>query len=1551
MNEELSRIDNILEAKRWIWVPCPRELFRPAYIVKETATHVTAQSDALETLENTRVFKMNPQKFDRVDDLASLSHLNEPSVLHNLRTRYCESQIYTYSGLFLISLNPYRSTDMYSDNMKKEAMMRKPREGQPHIFSVANEAYRCMLTNRENQSILITGESGAGKTENTKRVIEFLAYAAGSSGAKASIDTFLICASPILEAFGNAKTVKNDNSSRFGKFIQLKFKGGTICGARIEKYLLEKSRITSQGSDERSYHIFYYLLRGASLSLRSSLYLTGDPSDYRCLRSSCYTIKGVDDEHEFERLNECFEKLGISDTQKYYKIVSAILHLSNVDFVESGDKVLVKSQKDAEAACSLLNISVTEFIREVVCPSIRAGNEVVTHYRTREQALGVVEGLMKFLYESLFDSLVFDINSILDRSYGDTFIGVLDIAGFEIFDSNSFEQLCINYTNEKLQQFFNHHMFILEQELYKNECIDWDFIDFGLDLEPTIATIESSNPIGILSYLDEECVMPCATDETLLSKLKTISSIEKHPFRPTFRLKHYAGHVEYEVKGWLDKNKDVHSESLYSLVSSQCTTHPHDTTLKKGIFRTVSQSHRENLRRLMELLRATQPHFVRCILPNLKKSSSEFDKKLVLDQLRCNGVLEGIRISRLGYPGRLPFSEFNDRYSIFSGDADEFGALIPRKQTEKILSEMDGSGMWVDGAGYRLGATMVFFRQGVLADIEDMRDKRIAALARTAQSLIRRKLVVRRFNLEKERARAITLLQENARRSVDFLRWRWWSLFLRIKPLLEVKKNEERSKEREEQIREYALLVEKERAEKRNVEEELSCMKNVSEELRKAAELGRAALAEKDDLLESLRRENRAMVSALDGKEKMVMDLRDTIDQCAIKENNHKHRIDELTESIGSLTRNLQIRDDTIASLTKKDGSLNAVLMSREEEIEALQESLAAEAVRLAESDSTNKMLSDKLADALSESTSLSKSLGMLEERIKSQDAYIHKLRGEIEEVQYANESLLNETKKRAVAEQEMTKQIMNLKQELEYHKMRSSSLDCTNTTLRKQVQDLEAALGEYSRIKDGSLEAVDSLERQIKTLKQKLANEEALNKTLMDDKEELYNENLRLMQIRLDDLFKTEAEFGQAKKILQQENQRLELENTRLKEELYSSTNSDGSDDVAFEKINKLLENEKSLRRQLDIKVIELENTNAKSENLVREMALKIERLDARNAQLEGESRLSAVTDADLKKIKDDLDKLQAALNVMADTFQGKYFEILRSRDGDICECMARIEELCKQVAALESETGALRCHEKSNGIIRRELDSLVKMNSKLKSELDNALVSNESNLLHIEELKNHISRLELDFNRREDELSVICDRYNRKVSDMQDREQELDRSLLALKDLIDKNRHDTSEDLRMDAASNVFVGKIDALNHEIMLLNKQLGSRELEIARLNSLLEDALAMSPIGDYAGGTSGHVEVVEKQNIVSTLVVDKDSFKASKRKDLISCGCKYMGRIKIVEIPRENKEESIRLSNEINLLSLRLKQTERALQEQTKLVETMRDCVSVLRRRK
>ncbi len=392
-----------------------------------------------------------------------------------------------------------------------------------------------------------------------------------------------------------------------------------------------------------------------------------------------------------------------------FRVVAAILHIGNITVTATrSDDALMPDTTQAERACHLLGIQMSDFTKALLRPRVLAGREWVTQARTRQQAVDELAALCKTLYEKSFGRIVDRINRALDRpSSKSTFIGVLDIAGFEIFETNTYEQLLINYTNEKLQQFFNHHMFVLEQEEYAREGIEWDYVNFGLDLQPTIDLIETSgNAIGVLSLLDEECIMPKATDLTFTDKLHTLwatdgalteddhpgkSKYEPSRFDQGFIVHHYAGRVEYRTDGWLEKNKDPLNDNLTRVLAGSSekyvaslfteyvdtpgvvsghvnafSTGGKKRMTKKGAFRTVGQRHKEQLASLMGQLQATQPHFVRCIVPNTMKKPGRIDIPLVLDQLRCNGVLEGIRIARLGYPNRQPFVEFRQRYEILT---------------------------------------------------------------------------------------------------------------------------------------------------------------------------------------------------------------------------------------------------------------------------------------------------------------------------------------------------------------------------------------------------------------------------------------------------------------------------------------------------------------------------------------------------------------------------------------------------------------------------------------------------------------------------------------------------------------------------------------------------------------------------------------------------------------------------------------------------------------------------------------------------------------------
>ncbi|KAJ1885820.1 class II myosin, partial [Coemansia sp. S17] len=432
-----------------------------------------------------------------------------------------------------------------------------------------------------------------------------------------------------------------------------------------------------------------------------------------------------------------------------------------------------------------------------------------------------------------------------------TFIGVLDIAGFEILETNSFEQLCINYTNERLQQFFNRTMFVLEQEEYKREGIEWNFIDFGMDLQPTIELIDRTKPIGIMSCLDEECVMPKATDKTFTEKLHGLwaGKSDKYDvprFALGFIVKHYASQVEYSTEGWLEKNKDPLNENVTRLLgnssegfvaqlyadyadsdsgSSETTLGGGQsssgggrsrvvTTLKRGAFRTVGQRHKDQLNMLMAQLHSTQPHFVRCILPNSEKRAGKIDTPLVLDQLRCNGVLEGIRITRQGFPNRVAFPEFRQRYEILAPNTIPRQVFVDSKQAASLLLDA----LKMDKAKYRLGHTKVFFRAGVLAELEEIRDVELSKIITQFQAVARGALSRSRFRRRIEQARAIRVIQRNARVYNELSEWPWWKLYRTVKPLLHVTRVDEEMRKREARIAELEAKVRAEEDERRRLE-------------------------------------------------------------------------------------------------------------------------------------------------------------------------------------------------------------------------------------------------------------------------------------------------------------------------------------------------------------------------------------------------------------------------------------------------------------------------------------------------------------------------------------------------------------------------------------------------------------------------------------------------------------------------------------------------------------------------------------------------------------
>ncbi|KAF8958407.1 myosin II heavy chain [Flammula alnicola] len=996
--------------KKWVWVPDIREGYLAGWVNREeedSAEVIMAAGGEFRKVRFEELFKMNPPKFDRVEDIADLTFLNEASVVHNLRLRYGSGAIYTYSGLFLVAINPYQHLPLYSDTIIQQYRGKRRDENPPHVFAVAERAWVNMGEERENQSILITGESGAGKTESTKKVIQYLAAIAtdvhhpmtpshsrsntltsmptsglprsrsirkghvlspsmtgsGSQltakGRLGLLERQILQANPILEAFGNAQTQRNNNSSRFGKFVRIMFApDGSIAGANIDWYLLEKSRVVFRSEAERSFHVFYQLMAGGG-PLKDTLLLEGQIEDYEYLNKSKREVDGIDDREDWNTLKAALDVVGFDPSEQFdlFRIVAAILHIGNIIVSSTrSDDAIMPDTSQAERVCRLLGIRIAEFTRAVLRPQALAGREWVTQARTRQQAIDELSALCKTLYEKSFGALVERINRALDRpSSKATFIGVLDIAGFEIFEVNGYEQLLINYTNEKLQQFFNHHMFVLEQEEYAREGIQWDYVNFGLDLQPTIDLIESSgNVIGILSCLDEECIMPKADDLTFTNKLNAMWAIQSHDEEPAhpgktkyepsrfeqgFVVQHYAAKVEYRTDGWLQKNKDPLNDNLTRVLAASTERYvaglfadfadqpvvpngAHNAfsmgkkrTMKKGAFRTVAQRHKEQLSSLMTQLRATQPHFVRCIVPNGLKKPGRMDVPMVLDQLRCNGVLEGIRIARLGYPNRLPFVEFRQRYEVLTP------GILPR-------GYMDGR---------EACRRMIFFKAGVLAELEERRDALLFDIFSRLQAVAKMWTARRQMKKILNRAVAIRTIQRNARVYGDLREWPWWQLYTKVRPLLAATRNDEELRRKD-----LELALVRERAERDKQEREaLEKLKMVLEADKRKVEddleAERSLAVDKDALLERSKNRESDLEDEIAALQADIATLDSQLTRAMRLQKESEDKYESLREAFDQAAEHLVRLEQGEKSWSTREVELGDELNKAQEEIEALQ--------------------------------------------------------------------------------------------------------------------------------------------------------------------------------------------------------------------------------------------------------------------------------------------------------------------------------------------------------------------------------------------------------------------------------------------------------------------------------------------------------------------------------------------------------------------------------------------------------------------------------------
>lgn len=1097
--------------------------------------------------------------------MAELTHLNEASVVHNLHMRYQADLIYTYSGLFLVAINPYCPLPIYNNEYINMYKGRNREDTKPHIFAMADEAFRNLVDEGENQSILVTGESGAGKTENTKKVIQYLAAVAFSESPiknktqqSSNLSAQILRANPILEAFGNAQTVRNNNSSRFGKFIRIEFtRTGTIAGAFIDWYLLEKSRVVRLSAQERNYHVFYQLLKGADKEMRQRFLLNAaDVEDFTYTKDGNGTISGVSDKDEWNSLIEAFNVMGFSeeDQESVLRTVAAVLHLGNITVQNESRgadqaRLAPEARAEAEKFCTLLGIKTDPFLSGLLHPRVKAGREWVEKVQTPQQVRLAIDALAKGIYERGFGDLVAKINRQLDRSgmgMDDShFIGVLDIAGFEIFEENSFEQLCINYTNEKLQQFFNHHMFVLEQEEYAREKIEWKFIDFGHDLQPTIDLIELPNPIGIFSCLDEDSVMPKATDKSFTEKLhhlwdKKTPKYRASRLRQGFLLTHYAAEVEYSTEGWLEKNKDPLNDNVTRLLAASTDSHVASLFLdcaevdednggairsrvKKGLFRTVAQRHKEQLSNLMAQLHSTHPHFVRCIIPNHKKRPKQLSAPLVLDQLRCNGVLEGIRIARTGFPNRLPFAEFRSRYEVLCKNMPK-GYLEGQRAAITMLEKLA-----LDKSLFRVGITKVFFRAGVLAELEEKRDMLIAEIIAKFQSAARGFTQRRIAHKRLYRAEATRIIQRNFHVYLDLCDNPWWQLLTNMKPLLGATRTSSEVKKRDEEIKKLGEKVKAEEAERKRIEEERRNAHTEIQKIQQTLESERALALDKEEIFKRLQmREvelSEKLASAIEDQDKLEDDLDNLLDA--------KKRAEDQTEDLRS---QLAQAGQLIARLEEEKTHLA-------ERLEQLEKQLEEITARQAERSEEEKRLSKELTLAQSQ----------LEISKKKADDFEAKL---------------------LKVDQDLDVKLQHTTKELQASKSRESQLVGDNKKVQQQLADLTKTSTEYEELVRRKESELLILREDNKTLSAEKAKFDQERKELLADKDGVAS---RLREISAEMVaMKTqktqlEREAADAKKLLE----------ARLTEDIEAQENRKMLEDQIQDLKDQLFDVESDLSRE----------------------------------------------------------------------------------------------------------------------------------------------------------------------------------------------------------------------------------------------------------------------------------------------------------------------------------------------------------------------------------
>ncbi|XP_070153023.1 myosin heavy chain, muscle isoform X4 [Polyergus mexicanus] len=1428
---EQKRIDQTkpYDAKKACWVPDEKEgyLLGEIKATKGDVVSVSLPGGETKDFKKDQLQQVNPPKYEKAEDMSNLTYLNDASVLHNLKQRYYAQLIYTYSGLFCVAINPYKRFPVYTHRCAKLYRGKRRNEVPPHIFAISDGAYVNMLTNSENQSMLITGESGAGKTENTKKVIAYFATVGASTKKdkeesdkkKGSLEDQVVQTNPVLEAFGNAKTVRNDNSSRFGKFIRIHFgPSGKLAGADIETYLLEKARVISQQSLERSYHIFYQMMSGSVKGLKDMCLLTNDITDYYFVSQGKTTIPNVDDGEECLLTDQAFDVLGFTQEEKdnIYKITAAVMHMGGMKFKQRGreEQAEADGTEEGERVAKLLGCDCADLYKNLLKPRIKVGNEFVTQGRNKDQVAYSVGAMSKAMFDRLFKWLVKKCNETLDtKQKRQHFIGVLDIAGFEIFDFNSFEQLCINFTNEKLQQFFNHHMFILEQEEYKREGIEWTFIDFGMDLQQTIDLIEK--PMGILSILEEESMFPKATDKTFEEKLnnnhlgKSPNFLKPKPPKPGqqaahFAIGHYAGNVPYNITGWLEKNKDPLNDTVVDqfkkstnkLLIEIFADHPGQSGdaggggggkggrgKKGGGFSTVSSSYREQLNNLMTTLRATQPHFVRCIIPNEMKQPGVIDSHLVMHQLTCNGVLEGIRICRKGFPNRMVYPDFKLRYKILAPAAVD-KAKEPKDAAAAIL---ESTGL--DPDMYRLGHTKVFFRAGVLGQMEELRDERLSKIVSWMQAYIRGYLSRKDYKKLQEQRLALQVVQRNLRKYLQLRTWPWWKLWQKIKPLLNVTRIEDEMAALEERAKKAQEAFEKEEKLRKELEEQNAKLLTEKTNLLRQLEGEKGSLSdyqekslklaaqkadlesqlqdlndrfkEEEDARNNLFQNKKKLEQEVSGLKKDIEDLELNLQKSEQDKATKDHQIrnlndeiahqDELINKLNKEKKNQgevnQKTAEELQAAEDKVNHLNKVKLKLEQTLDELEDSLEREKKSRADVEKAKRKVEGDLKLTQEAVADLERNKKELEQTIQRKDKELSSLTAKLEDEQ----SLVGKLQKQI---KELQARIEELEEEVEAERGGRAKAEKQRSDLARELEELGERLEEAGGATSAQIELNKKREAELSKLRRDLEEANIQHESSLAILRKKHNDAVAEMGEQIDTLNKLKA--------------RVEKEKVQYYSEcndLRTSCDHLSNEKAAQEKIVK------QLQHQLNETQGKLEEVNRTLNDFdAAKKKLSIENSDLLRQLEEAESQVSQ-----LSKIKISLTTQLEDTKRLADeesreraTLLGKF----RNLEHDLDNIREQVEEeaegkadLQRQLSKANAEAQLWRTKYESEGVARAE--ELEEAKRKLQARLAEAEETIESlnqKVIALEKTKQRLSTEVEDLQIEVDRATAIANAAEKK-------------------------------------------------------------------------------------------------------------------------------------------------------------------------------------------